>query len=222
VKILFANLVFLAFAVGRQDAGAPVPAEQEPLHHVVLRNESVVVMHLTLPAGERTLYHTHTHDRVAIHLSGTSITQQKANETEGPPMPISPGAFSAMTFDGSPYTHRVHNVGSGPFDVLDVELLGRPQTPWPVAAAPVAAENPSARVYNWVLAPGAKSPAHTHLRPYLLVAATGFPLKITAPDGQSATHEVKAGEVLWVDGKRAHSLGNAGTVEGQVLEIELK
>lgn len=205
-----------------QEASAPVPAENEPLHHVVLKNESVVVLHLTLPAGQRTLYHTHSHDRVAVNLSSTSITQQTLNEKEGPPSPTSPGSISVYTLAGSSFTHRVHNIGSAPFDVLDVELLERPANPSPSVAAAVAGENPSARVYNWVLAPGSVSAMHIHVRPYLIVSATGFTLKMTAPDGQSTAHDVKPGDFHWVNTKVTHSLANAGSTAGQIVEIELK
>jgi quercetin dioxygenase-like cupin family protein len=205
-----------------QEASAPVPVENEPLHHVVLRNESVVVIHLVLPPGERTLYHIHTHDRIAIPLSSTSITQQVLNEREGSPSLSEAGTFSALTLPGSSYTHRVHNVGGNPYDVLDVEILNRPQSPLPATAATVAAENPSARIYNWVLSPGAASAMHTHVRPYLIVAVTGFTLKMTAPDGKSLTHELKRGDFHWVDTKVTHTLANAGTSDGQILEIELK
>jgi len=215
-------LLFLSVAFAAQEASAPVPVEDEPLHHVVLKNESVVVMHLTLPPGERTLYHTHTHDRVAIPLSTTSITQQVLNEKESAPSPSEAGTFSALTLAGSSYTHRVHNVGSVPYDVLDVELLERPRTPSPLAAATVAAENPSARIYNWVLAPGATSAMHTHVRPYLIVATTDFTLKMTGPDGQALAHDVKRGDFHWADTKVTHTLANAGTSEGQIVEVELK
>jgi quercetin dioxygenase-like cupin family protein len=196
--------------------------EQEPLHHVLLKNESVVVIHLILPAGQRTLYHTHTHDRVALHLSNTSITQQEPNEAEGAASATSPGSFSAMTLEGGSYTHRVHDVGAEAFEVLDVELLKRPRIPSPATAAAVAAENPSARVYNWVLAPGATSPAHAHARPYLLVAATECLLMTTAAGGQSATREMKRGDFQWVDSRVIHTLGNVGASEAKILEIELK
>jgi quercetin dioxygenase-like cupin family protein len=222
VKTYSALIFSLSFLFAAQEASAPVPVENEPLHHVVLKNESVVVIHLTLPPGERTLYHIHMHDRVAVPLSSTSITQQVLNEKEGPPSPSEAGTFSALTLAGSSYTHRVHNVGSVPYDVLDVELLERPRTPLPLAAATVAAENPSARIYKWVLAPGASSAMHTHMRPYLIVAPTGFTLKMTSPDGQSLTHELKRGDFHWVDTRVTHTLGNAGTAEGQILEIELK
>jgi len=221
-KTCSALIFSLSTLFAAQEASAPVPVENEPLHHVVLKNESVVVIHLVLPRGERTLYHIHSHDRIAIPLSSTSITQQVLNEKEGPPSPSEPGTFSALTLPGSSYTHRVHNVGANPYDVLDVELLVRPPTPSPVTAATVAAENPSARIYNWVLGPGASSAMHTHIRPYLIVAASGFTLKMTAPDGQSLTHELKRGDFHWIDTNVTHTLANAGTTAGQVLEIELK
>ncbi len=222
VVFLFSSFIFAA-----QDASTPVPVEpvlveNEPLHHVVLKNESVVVIHLTLPPGDRTLYHTHTHDRVAIPLSSTSITQQVWNEKEGPPSRSEPGSFSALTLAGSAYTHRVHNVGVNPYDVLDVELLVRPQSPSPVIAATVAAENPSARIYNWILAPGATSAMHAHARPYLIVAVTGFSLKMAAPDGLSISHEIKRGDFHWVDAKVTHTLTNVGSTGGQIVEVELK
>jgi quercetin dioxygenase-like cupin family protein len=215
--IFSASVLFAA-----QEASAPVPVENEPLHHVVLKNESVVVIHLVLPPGERTLYHIHTHDRIAIRLSSTSITQQVFGEKEGSPSSSEAGTFSALTLPGTSYTHRVHNVGANPYDILDVELLSRPQSPSSATAATVAAENPSARIYNWVLAPGAASAMHTHGRRYLIVAVTGFTLKMTAPDGQSLTHELKRGDFHWVDTKVTHTLANAGSTEGQILEIELK
>jgi quercetin dioxygenase-like cupin family protein len=205
-----------------EDASPPMQVEQEPLHHVVLKNESVAVIHLTLPAGERTLYHTHTHDRVAVHLSKTSITQQKPNEAEGAASATSPGTFSVMTLEGPSYTHRVHNVGAEAFEVLDVELLQQPHTPSLAPAAAVAAENRSVRVYSWVLAPGATSTAHTHVRPFLLVAATGCFLTMTSPRGQSSVQEMKLGDFRWVDSKITHSLSNAGDSEAKILEIELK
>jgi quercetin dioxygenase-like cupin family protein len=222
MKTQLALFSFLSCIFASQEASAPVLVENEPLHHVVLKNESIVVLHLTLPPGERTLYHTHSHDRVAVNLSSTSITQQTWNETEGQPSPTSPGTISVYTLSGSSFTHRVHNIGSAPFDVVDVELLERPATPSSSVAAAIAGENPSARVYSWVLAPGSVSAMHSHLRPYLIISAKGFTLKMTAPDGQSTSHEVKPGEFHWVNTKVTHSLANAGSTEGQIVEIELK
>jgi mannose-6-phosphate isomerase-like protein (cupin superfamily) len=63
---------------------------------------------------------------------------------------------------------------------------------------------------------------HTHTRPYLIVAATSFPLKMTSPDGQAFSHQIQAGDFHWVETKVTHSLTNEGTTEGQIVEVELK
>ena len=205
-----------------QEASAPVPVEQEPHHHLVLKNDNLLVLRVILQPGESSLYHVHSVDDVAVWLGNTSSAQQLPNEPESAPVEQKPGNITLRTLRETPFTHRVHNVGKGLFDVLDVEILQRPEHPSSAVAGPVAGENPSARVYKWTLAPGGATPMHTHERPYLIVAATGFNLKMTAPDGQSATHEIKPGDFHWVTSKVTHSLANAGTSEGQIVEIELK
>ncbi|MBZ5654643.1 MAG: hypothetical protein LAO56_05115 [Acidobacteriia bacterium] len=200
---------------------SPVPVEEEPHHHVVLSNESVLVIRVTLPPGESTQFHTHSHDRVTIDLTDTTITRQKLGDPEIVRDATKPGDVAASELNG-PYTHRVHNVDPSVFEALDVELLHRPKQPSSTAAAKVEAENPSARVYKWTLGPGATSAMHTHERPYLIVSATPLTLKMTDPEGKSFTHEVKAGDVHWVDAKVTHTLANEGTTAGQIVEIELK
>jgi len=215
-------VTLLALFVRSVAAGqTAVPVAQEPHHHVVLKNDSVEVIHVILPAGETTLFHTHAGDRVSVALTSTMLASQKLGEAEGKPGPTHPGDVSAIASDG-PYTHRIHNFGPATFEVVDVEFLCRPQHPSERAAAAVAAENPSARVYKWTLAPGAETALHTHERPYLILAVTPLQLKMTAPDGSSMTHEVKPGDCHWVDARVTHKLENAGSAEGQIVEIEMK
>ncbi len=216
--------MFLGTTAAQQvSTPAPVPVlvENEPHHHLVLKNAFVEVMRVTVPPGESTLFHTHSHDGAAISLANNITTQQKPDEAEGPQLPFKLGGVSVRTLTDGSFTHRVHNVGSSPFDVLDVEFLQRPkQASEPVA--PVAAENANARIYNWILSPGVTAAQHTHVRSYLIVAVTPMTLKMTAPDGKSLTEEVKAGEFHWVDAKVTHTLANGGSTEGQIVEIELK
>jgi quercetin dioxygenase-like cupin family protein len=219
---LFSLLALPAMFLAPQTSTTSVPVEQEPLHKVVFQNDAVTVMHLILPPGQRTQYHTHTHDRIAVTLSATSTTNQKMNQPESEPAPTKPGDISALTLTDASYTHRVHNVGKVAFDVLDIEPAIRPVTPSPDVAGPVAAETPSARVYNWVLSPGATSPMHTHMRPYIIISITTMNLQMTSPDGQSATHGVGPGDFKYIDAKITHNLSNAGTTPGQIVEVELK
>ena len=219
---LFSLLVLPAMLFAPQISTAPVPVEEEPLHKVEFKNDLLTVLRLKLPAGQTTQYHIHKHDRVAVQLSTTSTTQQDWGQPEGPANPVKPGDFSALTLKGSSYTHRVHNVGTAIYEVIDIEFAQRPATPSPDVAAAVAAENPSARIYNWVLAPGQTSPMHTHTRPYVIISVAPIDLTMTSPDGQSNTHKVGAGDFHFVDAKVTHTLKNADTTSGQIVEVELK
>ena len=200
----------------------PIPVENEPHHKVVFKNDFIEVMRVNLNPDERTLYHTHGHDRAAVELSTTSITQQKVGETEAPAKAIKPGDVSISTTEPDGYSHRVHNVGTSLFDVLDVEFLQHPSKPSDAIAGPVVGENRTARAYRWELAPGAKTPEHTHHRPYLIVAATPMQFRMTAPDGQSRAETVKPGDFHWIDAQVTHVLENEGKVAGILVEFELK
>lgn len=202
-------------------AAETILAENEPHHHVMLKNDSVMVLRVKLLPGESTQFHTHMHDRVTVDLSNTTIIRQKLGGPESAPEMTKPGDVAALTSEG-PFTHLVHNTGKSEFEALDVELLHRPAAASPSPAARVEAENPSARVYKWTLAPGATSSMHTHDQPYLIISATPLLLKMTDPQGQSSTHEVQAGDFHWVDARVTHSLANEGKGVAQIVEIELK
>jgi len=202
-------------------AQTPVPVQEEPHHHVVLKNDSVMVMRVKLEPGETTLPHTHLNDRFAVELSNATIVQQKVGEAPGAPQATKPGDVQVSVSNG-PYSHTVRDDSKVVFEVLDVELLHRPVKASGQPAANIEAENPSAWAYKWTLAPGATSAMHTHEHPYLIVAATPMMLKMTDPSGQSVTHEIKAGDFHWVDAKVTHSLTNDGATAGQIVEIELK
>jgi hypothetical protein len=52
-----------------QNSPEVVPMDKEPHHHVLFRNEFIEVIHATIPPGESTLFHTHSHDRVGFDLA---------------------------------------------------------------------------------------------------------------------------------------------------------
>lgn len=146
----FASAIVFVILVAAQEtsAPAPVPVEQEPHHHLLLKNENLLVLRVTLQSGEWSSYHIHSVDDVAVWLGHSKAAQQLPKEPESAPVEQIPGNISVRTLHETPFTHRVHNLGPGLFDVLDVEILQRPEHPSTAVAAPVAAENPSARVYK--------------------------------------------------------------------------
>jgi len=216
----FAVLSILAAALLAQEA--PVPVDQEPLHKLVLKNDYVEVLHVTLAPGQSSQLHTHSHDGAAVRLTNATVSTDVPGKGPTNPQSVRPGDVSANSCAKQPLTHRVNNVGTTTFEVVDVEFLRRPEGPPAGPIAAPAAENESARVYRWALAAGDSTPQHTHARPYLVIAATPMQLLMQAPDGASMEHPVKPGDLHWVDSKVTHTLTNRGTENGVIVELELK
>jgi len=220
MKIIVALLAVLAATPSAQDVAVPV--EQEPFHKTVLKNDYVQVFRVSLEPGKTTLMHTHAKDDAAVRLSTATVAANSPGGPLGEAEPVYPGLVSARDNAKKPHTHRVHNIGTTVFDVIDVQILKRPDGPEAPAILAPAAENAQMRVYRYELAPGAASPAHTHARPYLLVAATGMSLRMSAPDGASMTHAIKAGDFHWVEAAVSHTFANEGREKGVLVEFELK
>ena len=221
-RCVFVFITSLMTTLVRAQTPTPVPVVDEPYHHVKLKNEQVVVLRVTLAPGQQTGYHIHSCNRTGVELTKNTTANQRLGDAEDAPKAYSPGDVFSDACDGKPLIHRVRNAGDTTMDVIDVELLQRPEHPSTTSAAPPVAENPSMRAYRWALPPGSTSAMHTHTRPYLIVAVTPMRLKMSAPDGQSLSEEVKAGDFHWVNVPVTHSLSNAGTSEGQIVEFELK
>ena len=217
--ILSAVIVSSILALAQERA---VPVEQEPLHKMVFRNDYVEVMHVTIPPGRNTMLHTHSHDRVAITLSESTRRIDVPGKESSPALTAHAGNVSTADYAKQNFTHRVNNIGKTTFEAIDIELLKRPDGSKTEPIAAPAAENNSFRAYKWALAPGASTPAHTHARPYLIIAATPMQLLMKSPDGGSMEHPIKAGDFHWIDTKVTHTLTNNGKEPGIIVEVELR
>jgi hypothetical protein len=166
--------------------------------------------------------HTHARDDVAVRLSAATTAAENLGQPIGPPQHGDAGLVSARNNSAKPITHRVHNVGTTVYDVLDVQILSRPAGPAVPAISPPAAENASMRVYRYELGPGAATARHNHARPYVLVAATNADLPVTSTEGASNDRGFQAGEIHWVESLVTHTLANRGSDRTILVEIELK
>jgi hypothetical protein len=101
----------------------PVAVQQEPHHHWIFENQYVRVLDVVLPPGETTLFHTHSHDNVALRAGDARIEKQDWGKGWDRPSPVVRGEVTFTLGAKQPYTHRLKNVGSTPFHVIDIELL---------------------------------------------------------------------------------------------------
>ena len=99
-----------------------VPVEQEGHHHVLFENQYARVLDVRIPAGETTLFHTHAHDNISIRITGGQI-QTQFKDKEWQPTTVKPGAVVFSNGSKNLYTHRIQNLGTSMYQVVDVELL---------------------------------------------------------------------------------------------------
>ena len=104
-------------------AGETIPVEQEPHHHVLFRNQYVCILDVQIPPGESLLFHKHSYDNLSIRISGGLIQNQMDGSDWPTPTQVAPGTVVFAEASKKPYTHRVKNVGTSVYHVVDVELL---------------------------------------------------------------------------------------------------
>lgn len=101
----------------------PVPVEKEPHHHFVFQNQYVRVLNVLFPAGEASLFHTHSNDNVGIPISGDKTQSQPYGGEWTEVQDVKPGAAGFRKARGQAYSHRVRSAGKLPFHVIDVEIF---------------------------------------------------------------------------------------------------
>ena len=112
-----------AAAVKQPIAGETVPVELEPHHHVLFRNQYVCVLDVQIPPGESLLFHKHSYDNLSVRISGGLIQNQVEGSEWPAPQEVKPGAVVFAEASRKPYTHRVKNLGTSMYRVIDIELL---------------------------------------------------------------------------------------------------
>lgn len=204
-----AALLVLPLVAVAQDTAA-VAVQLEPRHRPVLTNMRVRVLDIRIPAGDKSLMHTHEHDAVHITVQGARIRETKPRGWWASTHDASADGltyFSALR--GTPYTHAIENIGDRATHIIAIELLeAAPVGHEAVALAGAAAitDNSRVRVDRLEAAAMNQIPA---LRAQALLVALG-PSQV---DGQS----LAAGSALWTEPGQARRLDS-----GLFILVQLK
>ena len=116
------RLAFIAFAFGvgvAANAAAQDPIKSNPnVYHLVFENETVRVLHVSVPLGGKTVIHEHP-DNAVVVLNGGKI---KFTDEAGKSQDVEMKAGEAMWSPAG--KHFGENTGTGPIDAIIVELKG--------------------------------------------------------------------------------------------------
>ena len=101
-----------------------VPVREEPRHHVALQNQYMRLLDVRLPPGDTTFFHVHEIPSLFLVLSKTLTSSQvKGEEWVNGTFTSEPGYSWYNGFTTGPLIHRVANIDTVPFHVMDIEIL---------------------------------------------------------------------------------------------------
>ena len=199
-----------------------VPVDQEPVHKVVLKNDYVTVLHVTIPPGQSTR---------AAH----ALARRRRGATERGNRP--PGRTRAGVHGTAAHVRRrddrtaVRGAADDPpgqqprHDPVRGHRHRVPEAPGRPAdgpARPSRRREPQRPRLPLGPRPGSLNPAAHPRAPLPDHRGDADAALDEVPDGASMDHPIKAGDFHWIDSKVTHVLTNSGTEAGVIVEVELK
>ncbi|MFL6215138.1 MAG: hypothetical protein ACJ74J_14735 [Blastocatellia bacterium] len=172
---------------------------------------------------EKSVMHEHP-DAVAVFINDSHA---KFTMPDGSNMPSEKKAGEAQFTPAG--KHLPENVGTKPFDVVLVELKGKPGSAAAVSIDPVKVdpehhavvfENDRVRVLRIKFGPHDKTKQHDHPNG-VSVPITGGQSKITTADGKTRTGGGEVGAATWLSAER-HIVENPSAKAAEVILVELK
>ncbi|PYT07133.1 MAG: hypothetical protein DMF60_07725 [Acidobacteria bacterium] len=220
---LIAAAALSFFGLLSTSAQSPVPVTSEPRHVLKFENEYVRVFDVFVPAGDATLFHTHSNDYVFVTIGDADLIA----EVMGSP-PVDFILTNGETrFTKGPVTHRVINPYIFRFRNITVEILRSPGprgTPTPDTSPghSIVLENDRVRVERLILEPGQSTNVHTHNLSALSVFLTSAKVLMESPGQKPQEIEYKPGDFRWRDAPVTHSIKNIGSTRFEAVGIDLK
>jgi hypothetical protein len=112
--------------IGMGQGVVVVPMHREPRHHLVLETPGVRLMDVRIPPRDTTIYHHHQFATLYVAIDVSVTDGQPMGRAWGGASPTDapqrkPGAADVdSSYAATPLTHRVTNLGNGPFRLLAI------------------------------------------------------------------------------------------------------
>ena len=220
------RLVFIvAVAVGMgvaANAAAQDPITSNPkVYHLVFENDTVRVLHVSVPPGGKTVIHEHPDNAVVVLKAG----KIKFTGEDGKSQEVDMKAGDAMWSPAG--KHRGENTGTGPIDAVIVELKGNkaPTATIPTSRADVtivpAFDNPRATGIKATLQPNFHEAADTtHEFDQVVVALAPAEISLNV-EGKTKT-SWKTGDAMFIGRGQKHESKNTGGKPADVFIVAIK
>jgi quercetin dioxygenase-like cupin family protein len=220
---LIAAAALSFFGLLSTNAQSPVPVTNEPRHHLKFENEYVRVFDVFVPAGDSTLFHTHSNDYVYVTIGDANLKAEVMGSS-----PVDLILKNGETrFTKGPVTHRVINPFILRFRNITVEILRSPgprgkPTPDTSPGHSIVLENDRVRVERLILEPGQSTNVHTHNLSALSVFLASAKVVMASQGQKPQEIEYKPGDFRWRNAPVTHSIKNTGSTRFEAVGIDLK
>lgn len=181
---------------------AQVPVSKEPRHHMVFENKKVRLLNVLLPPADTTQYHVHSTPSVFICFTKTNTASQLIRQ-----LSVS-GTSNAGTIwfeDLKPphiKIHRVWNLDTDTFHVMDIELLsadsGFSKKATVLPHAQLIIDTSWARAYKIELARSEQVAVEEHSSAFIIVAITGGTITMIKNSARN-TLPLQPGKFFWIE-----------------------
>jgi quercetin dioxygenase-like cupin family protein len=210
-----------AIAVASPCAAQDAVKTNPNVYHVVLENDAVRVLHVSVPAGAKTTMHAHP-DNVIVALTNTKV---RFTTPDGKSMDAELKADQAMWSPAE--THSGENTGGTAGEVILVELKGKKA---PTAKIPTSRENmkittffdnPRATAYRATTeADFHEAAGTTHDYDQVVIALGAGSVAVTV-EGKTKS-EWKRGDVLFIGRGMKHESKNTSGKPLDVILVGIK
>ncbi len=192
----FSYLLLFTFKVIAQ-----VPVSKEPRHHVVFENDKVRLLNVLLPPGDTTLYHVHSTPSVFICFTKTNTASQLINQEPAASTSNAGTIWFENLNDPHIKIHRVWNIDTSVFHVMDIELLskdsGFTRKPLALPHAQMTIDTPWARTYKIELAKSGQVSIKEQPSAFVLVAIDEGIISMLKK-GAGQTLALQPGTFFWI------------------------
>jgi len=216
------GVVLLILSLHFQSAVSQVPVYDEPRHRLELVNPYIRLINVNIAGHDTTLYHRHFTPSVIVFLSDSHTGSQPSGGQPSFGHSIL-GQSMFIDFGSSPVLHRVWNMDTSVYHVMDIEIIDRKEklecSPLTEPFIHLEWEKEHVRVYNIRLGANQSTKVDATKCPHLVVMASGIAAIKT---GDNAGTTMDAGKFEWMEAGIRFQIVNNTNKEAKLVMLELK
>jgi hypothetical protein len=200
---------------------AQMPVREEPRHHVAFQNQYLRLLDVRLQPGDTTFFHVHQIPSLFLVLSKTlTASQVKGEEWVNGTFTSEPGYSWYNGFTTGPLIHRVANIDTIPFHVMDIEILSDYNKHLEPLPFDTIYTNEKAFAYRVSLANKEEKKQIENRGPIAAIVVSGEGINMHFANNK--TENVSQGKFVFIEPKTKCWFQNNGDDETKVVLFELR